>query len=394
MKTFQKNLLKVLKWIGIILLALIIILLIVRCIGKLIYNRTPDGGINETQYVDINGQEMWINIYGKNKDNPILLYLHGGPGVSCSYVDYAILRKLSDDYTVVNWDQRNCGKTWLKNPQDDTEITLERMQNDIDVMTDYLLDYLGQEKLTVMGISWGSYYGLDFANNHPEKTECYIGLSQTVGTYDGEVAYCMSYWTISAEYLKVSEKLSEEDHMLAQKIDVDELEAVLVNGTLYGSSDEKSESKDIFFQLYKKYRFDVERYMTEKGYRVDEIAECDENLIAAAFFCPYYTLSELYSVRKNYSDECYSYLARELRIPENNHTFLDKTEYSCPVYFFLADKDINCDPKMAESYFNTMNAPDKKLAYTSGGHEATMVHSDELAEFVHEIAQRQKNNIE
>lgn len=77
--------------------------------GKAIRRIAPKGGINETSYVEVNGQEMWISIYGKDVNNPVLLYLHGGLGYSSSYADYAILDQLADDYTIVNWDQRSGG---------------------------------------------------------------------------------------------------------------------------------------------------------------------------------------------------------------------------------------------------------------------------------------------
>ncbi|MBP5431503.1 MAG: alpha/beta hydrolase, partial [Ruminococcus sp.] len=73
----MKKFLKILKWTGIVLLGIIIILLIVRLIGKMYYNRTPEGGINKSMYLDVNGQEQWISIYGENKDNPVMLFLHG-----------------------------------------------------------------------------------------------------------------------------------------------------------------------------------------------------------------------------------------------------------------------------------------------------------------------------
>ncbi|MBO4519554.1 MAG: hypothetical protein J5704_05900, partial [Paludibacteraceae bacterium] len=60
----MKKFLKFLKWTGIVLLGLIIILLVVRFIGKQYYSRTPDGGINEVMHIDVNGQKQWINIYG------------------------------------------------------------------------------------------------------------------------------------------------------------------------------------------------------------------------------------------------------------------------------------------------------------------------------------------
>lgn len=103
---------KILLGILITLTVAIIILLVVRLIGRSANSKTPDGGINESMLVDINGTQQWINIYGQDKDNPVLLYLHGGPGSATSHLDYAFTRKWSDVYTVVTWDQRGCGKSY------------------------------------------------------------------------------------------------------------------------------------------------------------------------------------------------------------------------------------------------------------------------------------------
>ena len=75
MKKFFSVLLKILKWLLIIIVSLVLILMIVRFIGKTINKKTPNGGINEEMYVDVNGQKQWISIYGNNKDNPVMLYL-------------------------------------------------------------------------------------------------------------------------------------------------------------------------------------------------------------------------------------------------------------------------------------------------------------------------------
>lgn len=96
MKKFGKVLFKILKWIFIILVCIIVLFLIVRFIGQRIYSSTPEGGINEEMYVDINGTKQWISIYGQDKDNPILLYLQyfknsSAPGLKgTSYVYFSI----------------------------------------------------------------------------------------------------------------------------------------------------------------------------------------------------------------------------------------------------------------------------------------------------------------
>ncbi len=173
MKKILDTALKILKWTGIVIGSLIVILLIVRFTGTAINRITPDGGINEEVYIDVNGQKQWLGIYGEDKNNPVMLYLHGGPGNSTSYADWAIMRKLAKDYTVVSWDQRDCGKTWLKDPKG-TPVTSELMRKDLKVVVDYLLEHLNKEKLTFLGMSWGTYYDCDFALAYPEKTECII----------------------------------------------------------------------------------------------------------------------------------------------------------------------------------------------------------------------------
>ena len=383
MKKLLVSVLRIIKWIAIALAALVVLFLTVVYTGKAIRRITPKGGINETSYVEVNGQEMWISIYGNDINNPVLLYLHGGPGYSASFADYAILDQLADDYTIVNWDQRSCGRTWLRNQDDDTPITLDLMRSDLDVMTDYILNYLGKDKLTIMGISWGSFYGIDFAYTHPEKVECYIGLSQTVGYYEDSVRYAMSYWVESARYLKSATFLSDEEREIANRIDLDELEQFLAETSVGGEPTVSSQSKDAFFELYKAHMHEVQSYMGDHGL-TDPVRDCDINIISSVLFCPYYSLWETYQVYSCYDDSIYDGLSIETHSPGEDNYFLGRTEYQCPIYFFLAEDDLSCDPRMAEIYLESINAPDKGIGYTTGGHECTMYHSEDLVNFIHQ----------
>lgn len=71
-------------------------------------------------------------------------------------------------------------------------------------------------------------------------------------------------------------------------------------------------------------------------------------------------------------------------MPGEDNDILDRTEYQCPVYFFLSEDDLTCDPDMAQMYLESINAPDKGIGYTAGGHGNAMYHSDELVAFIHE----------
>lgn len=157
---------KILKIILSTLLMLIFLVLGLHSIGRSLNKSIPQGGINESMYVEINGTKQWINIYGEDINNPVLLYLHGGPGSATSEIDYAFTRKWADIFTVVTWDQRNCGKSYDKN-QNNIKLTREIFMEDGKEMTEFLRKYLGVEKISILGHSWGSLYGANLVQAHP-----------------------------------------------------------------------------------------------------------------------------------------------------------------------------------------------------------------------------------
>jgi len=184
----KSRVLTVVKWISIVITASIVLFFSVRAVGIAVYNQTPDGGINESMYIDVNGTKQWINIYGEDTDNPVLLYLHGGPGSATSDIDHAFTRKWADVYTVVTWDQRNCGKSYDAE-QNDTVLTRELFMTDGKEVTEFLLDYLSKDKITLLGHSWGSIYGANLVLEYPEYYECFIGTGQLVDYLENEEAF-------------------------------------------------------------------------------------------------------------------------------------------------------------------------------------------------------------
>ena len=70
----QREIFRIIKWIAILILALLAVFFLVRSFGKAIYIHTRAGGIYESMYIDVNGTRQWISIYGEDIDNPVLLY--------------------------------------------------------------------------------------------------------------------------------------------------------------------------------------------------------------------------------------------------------------------------------------------------------------------------------
>jgi predicted alpha/beta-fold hydrolase len=75
--------------------------------------RIPEG-VKEELFVPIGGIDQWITIKGGNRNNPVVLFLHGGPGDALSPFADAMFAGWEKDFTLVPWDQRGAGRTYGK----------------------------------------------------------------------------------------------------------------------------------------------------------------------------------------------------------------------------------------------------------------------------------------
>jgi proline iminopeptidase len=70
-------------------------------------------GVTRLEAVEIGGIKQWISIRGTDRKNPVLLYVHGGPGYVSMPMSWWFGRGWEEYFTVVHWDQRGAGKTYL-----------------------------------------------------------------------------------------------------------------------------------------------------------------------------------------------------------------------------------------------------------------------------------------
>jgi pimeloyl-ACP methyl ester carboxylesterase len=145
-------------------------------------------GIERLQKVRIGGIDQWVSIRGTDRHNPVLLLIHGGPGYVSMPMSWWFSRGWEDYFTVVQWDQRGSGKTYLLNDPAVVAPTLtrERMIADTEEMAAWVRKELGKEKIFVIGHSWGSYLGLELARRHPEWLHAYIGVGQMTNGPESE----------------------------------------------------------------------------------------------------------------------------------------------------------------------------------------------------------------
>lgn len=148
---------------------------------------TP-GGIERAQAVRIGGIDQWVTIRGEDRRNPVLLVLHGGPGYVEAPLSWWYTRGWEEYFTVVQWDQRGAGKTYLINDPAAVAPTMtrSRMLEDTEEMVAWLRRDLGKTKIFVWGHSWGSYLGLELARRRPEWLHAYIATGQVTNAPESE----------------------------------------------------------------------------------------------------------------------------------------------------------------------------------------------------------------
>ena len=145
-------------------------------------------GIEESFPVRLGGIEQWISVRGKDRRNPILLFIHGGPASTEMPVSWLYQSGWEDYFTVVQWDQRGAGKTYVANDPATVEPTLTqaRMVADGEELVAWLRDHYDKRKIFVLGHSWGSIIGLELARRHPDWLHAYIGMGQIIDGRDSE----------------------------------------------------------------------------------------------------------------------------------------------------------------------------------------------------------------
>lgn len=147
-------------------------------------------GIEELKKIKLGGVDHWISIRGIDKDNPVMLFLHGGPGSPMMPLTWAYQRPWEDFYTVVHYDQRGAGKNYLNNDREQAleKLNFSQLVEDASEIVDYLRDYLNKEKVFVMGYSYGSSIGLALSKKRPEAIYAYGGIGQSANRQEGYLA--------------------------------------------------------------------------------------------------------------------------------------------------------------------------------------------------------------
>ncbi|MRG44090.1 alpha/beta fold hydrolase [Chitinophaga sp. SYP-B3965] len=287
-------------------------------------------------------------IRGKNVDNPVLLFVHGGPGMSTFPFMKEQFKGLEDLFTICYWEQRGAGKSYSKEIPPES-MTLDQLTSDGVEVSRYLKKKFGKEKIYVMGHSWGSLLASFMIHDHPELYHAYIGIGQIADQYLSEQR---SYAFVLAEARK------RNDQQALDELKKLKLPAPTASGQEWFD----------YFWIQRKMvlRFGGGRY---------GVARKNSDLYKPIFICKEYTMA----------DKIYYQTGLTFSLVHLCHYMIIKnpasllTEQKVPVYIMQGRHDQQTNFDVAKDYFDHLQAPLKK--FYAFEHSAHLPHLEEFDTF-------------
>lgn len=293
-------------------------------------NRTPKSYTEE--YIPINDIQEYMLHYPASPDRPVLLFIHGGPGTSEAFFAYETQRMNKNDYTLVHYDQRGTGKTFLKNPK--ATLCIENILEDLQETVLYLKKKYKKEQITILGHSWGSLLGSLYAKRHPENIDLYIGVGQFIDLIENERG---AYQAVKSAILKSGNK--KDIHTLKK---IGEYPNLPFNHN-------SIEKMKLLEPLERKYKTSMSIPLP---------------LLKIMMKSPIFQLTDLTASIKT------SGLNNQLLIEAVNLSLYQYDRiYQVPICYIMGDQDFLTPYPVAQKYFREIEAPSKRFLFIRGaGH--------------------------
>lgn len=305
-------------------------------------------GIDEAIFVSIGGVEQWVTIRGQDRANPVLLFLHGGPGDVTSCWTFALFAPWEEHFTVVQWDQRGAGRTLRKSgPAVAPTLTVDRMAQDGIELAEYLRKHLGKDKIILVGHSFGSILGLQMVRTRPDLFYAYVGTGQVA---DETKNYAGAY-----------DALLKKARAAGNQRAVDEL--TKAGPPPYSSGE----------------GYGVQRKWSNAFEGADRFLPSTLGLTLVAPGC---------SVEDINDSAAGQMLSGERLVPQTKSSGPKELglKFSIPIFFFQGAEDFTTPTALARDYLKALQAPRKEFVPIQGaGHFAVFIHSDQ---FLDELVRR------
>jgi pimeloyl-ACP methyl ester carboxylesterase len=320
------------------------------------------GSISEKVYANINGVNMGMIIKSKDISNPVLLFVHGGPGMP----EYEFTEKyptgLEENFTVVWWEQRGSGLSYDSDTIKE-KMTSEQFVLDTIEVSKYLCERFGKEKIYLMAHSWGTYIGIQAAEKAPELFYAYIGMGQTTNQLESEKAaydYMVNYYKDAGD-----DKIVNKLQGLSFK------------------------DMDYIPKEYDKIRDDV---MHKAGIgTMHKMNSVISGIFMTVMENPEYTLGEKINIWRGKAFSKSTNLHDEL----HNSDLRNKvTKLKIPVYFFSGIYDYTVNYSMAEDYLKKIDAPIKGFyLFKESAHSPIFEEPKKMMQIMQEDVINKKNNL-
>lgn len=311
-------------------------------------------GVDDARAIAVNGTQQWISVRGKDRRNPVLLVLHGGPGSPEMPDDWTFQTPWEDFFTVVEWDQRGAGKTYSLNDPAAIKgtMTLPQMVSDTEAVIQYLRQTYGRQKLFLVAHSWGTVLGVEVAQRHPEWLYAYVGVGQLVNTrFNEEEGYRFALEEAkanrNAEAVKELEAIApypgDVKTLSFDKIGVQRKWLMYFGGLAWGRQD---------------FKWDANAWDLSPDYSEKELDAVD----AGSLFSLTSLMGALFDVN----------LERT-------------TSFQCPVFLFTGRHDYATSHTLAERWFRSVSAPAKEFVWFEDA--SHMIMQEEPGRFLEHLVQ-------
>ncbi len=306
-----------------------------------------ENGISELKVVNINGADLQMMIRGVDKDNPVLVFVHGGP--CCSEIPYArkYQKELEKEFTIVHYDQRGSGKSYVFG-EDYTMVTAKTHVEDLIAITEYIEEYLDKEQVILLGHSYGTYIATQAAALRPDLYSAYVGIGQMSDTVKSE---------LNTLDKCIAQAMTEGDEKT-----VAELEAL---------KEKVFAGKQIVPRNYvRKYGFGARQINDNRDYLLAFLFGSEYNLRDAAGF---------YTASAKYQD---GLIMEALNRPITDIV----SKIDIPVYFVMGKYDGMTSPEAAEEYLQNIEGDGEKafVLFENSAHYPQFEEKEEFDKWMQE----------
>lgn len=286
------------------------------------------GSISERVAVKIGGISQGMIIQSADPASPVMLFLHGGPGMTEFFMEQDYPTGLDRHFTMVWWEQRGAGMSFSADIPPET-MTMKQMIADTVEVADYLRARFGQDRILLLGHSWGSYLGIQVAAAAPDRFLAYIGMAQIAHQLRSEVMardYLIGAYRERGDAAMVRRL---EGALVCMEHGLSPAWMRLRDRAMHGmgvghTRNIRSVITGIFLPVWRVRAYTV----------MDKINVWRGKIWSRPFF---------------WDDLLKDDLSKRL------------TELELPVYFFVGRYDYTANPKLSQAYFEAIDAPVKRF---------------------------------